>query len=271
MVRLARDSTLPMLMGAPKRPQLIAEARRRNLELLAALGAEIRASRHRRHLSQRGLGEQVGLAQTTISLLERGHGGRLSLDTWQRLSLALGRSARLALGVDAIGEPADAGHLAIQELVLRSAKANGVTRTFELATRPADPSRSADVGLRDDRRGVLMLVECWNSIGDIGAAVRSSDRKRAEATTLAVATGPIGVDGVASPYRVALCWVVRATARNRALLARYPEVFATRFPGSSVAWTNALTRGAEPPEQPGLAWTNLASTRLIPWRRRPRS
>lgn len=44
-------------------------------------------------------------------------------------------------------------------------------------------------------------------------------------------------------------WVGRATAWNRALIHRYPEVFATRFPGSSRAWVDYLTSGADPPTE----------------------
>lgn len=256
-----------MLMGAPRRPQLVADARRRNLTTLGVLGSEVRTSRLRRRLSQRALGADVGLAQTTISLLERGHGGRLSLETWQRLALAPGRTARLTLTADERTEPADAGHLAIQELVLRLGRAAGFARTFELPTRPADPARSVDVGLRDDRRRLLVLVECWNTIGDIGAAARSSERKRSEAEALAVATAPLDTDGRGHSYRVRVCWIVRATVRNRSLLARYPEVFATRFPGSSTGWTRALAGGSEPPREPGLVCCDVAATPLFAWRR----
>lgn len=159
-------------MGAPIRPQLVADARRRNLEILAGLGGAIRVSRRRRRRSQRALGEDVGLAQTTISLLERGQGGRLSLDTWQLVAMAAGRMLRIELTADIATEPADVGHLAIQELVLRLARGRGVARTFELPTKPAEPWRSADVGLRDDVRHILEIVECWNTFGDVGAAAR---------------------------------------------------------------------------------------------------
>jgi len=83
-----------------------------------------------------------------------------------------------------------------------------------------------------------------------------------------VATGPLDETGTAQPYRVRGCWVVRGTARNRGLVARYPEVFAARFPGSSAAWVRALIAGAEPAEQAGLVWCDVADTRLFAWRRR---
>lgn len=211
---------------------------------------------------------RVGIHRSSVSRIETGHGGSFSVDTWQLISLAEGRRLEVRLSADPQAEPADAGHLAIQELVLRVGRAAGFARTFELPTRPAHPARSADVGLRDDRRRLLVLVECWNTIGDVGAGARSSERKRAEAEALAIAIGPPGEDGTIQPYRVRGCWVVRATARNRALVARYPEVFAVRFSGSSAAWVRALTTGAEPPREPGLLWCDVAASRLFPWRRR---
>ena len=50
---------------------------------------------------------------------------------------------------------------------------------------------------------------------------------------------------------------------------RYPELFASRFPGSSRGWVDALTKGTPPPGQPGLVWSDVAGTRLFAWRRRP--
>ncbi len=199
----------------------------------------------------------------TVSRLERGHGGGLSLDTWQRVALALGRPLRLDLPRDTAAEPEDAGHLAIQELVLRLGRAAGYNGRFELATRPAESWRSADVGLRDDRNARLVLVECWNTMGNVGAAVRSFHRKLAEAEQFAVAIGS------GRPHAVHGCWVVRATSANRALVARYPEAFAGSLPGSSAGWASALARGEDPPVEPGLVWSDVRATRLVPWRRRP--
>ncbi|MEO5965153.1 MAG: helix-turn-helix transcriptional regulator, partial [Candidatus Limnocylindrales bacterium] len=236
------------------------DAARRNQEQLARLGGQVSAARSRRRLTQAQLGALVGLARSTVSALERGRGGGHTLDTWQRIGVALGTSVRVDLPRDPLADTADAGHLVLQELVLRLARAAGIRGSFELPTRPADPSRSADVGLRDDLRRRLTLVECWNAIGDIGGAARSTSRKVAEAERLAPTLGHM-------PYSVASCWVVRATRTNRALVERYPEVFAARFPGSSLAWVRALTTGSPPPADPGLVWADISGTRLFAWRR----
>lgn len=246
-----------------RRPQeLAAEAGRRNREQAARLGADVRAARLRRRLTQARLGERTGIARSTIGAIERGRGAGHTLETWQRLGVALDRPLVILLSRDLLIEPADAGHLRIQELVLRLGRVAGYRGTFELATRPSDPARSADVGLRDDAHQRLVLVECWNTIGDFGAAVRSTVRKLAEARDLASGIGD------ERPYRVSGCWVVRATARNRQLVARYPEVLASRHPVSSERWVRAITERAEPPHDPGLLWCDVGATRLFPWRRR---
>jgi len=243
------------------RTHLAVDAERRNLEQLARAGGEVREGRRRKRLTQKQLGDRVGLSQATISRVERGHGGGLTMDAWQRIGLAVDRPLVVTFQRDTTGETADAGHLAIQELVMRLGRGAGYAASFELPTRPAEPWRSADVGLRDDTRRRLILAECWNTIGDVGAATRSSERKRADAEALAAARWG------EEPATVGVVWVVRATARNRALVARYPEVFAARFPGSSQGWVRALTEGGLPPGQPGLVWCDVGATRLFAWRR----
>jgi transcriptional regulator with XRE-family HTH domain len=248
-------------MPKVRRSALTAEAVRRNREQLARIGGEIRAARHRRRLTQSALGARVGLAQTTVSAIELGLGGGLTLDTWQRTAVALDLPLRIDLGRDPLAGVRDAGHLAIQELILRSGRRAGFDGHFELATRPADPHRSIDVGLRNDRLRVLIVIEAWNTFGDLGSSVRSFDRKLAEAEDLATA-----VWGERS-HAVAGCWVVRATRANRALIARYPELFGTRFPGSSLAWIATLTTGRSAPSRPGLLWCDVRATRLFAPRR----
>ena len=117
--------------------------------------------------------------------------------------------------------------------------------------------------MRDDRHRVLIQTECWNTFGDLGAAVRATNRKAVEAAAHAIATTP----GDAEPYRVATVWVVRAGAANRRLLAGYPHIIDAAFPGSSRRWVQALTAGAEPPTEPGVVWFDPATRRLTEHRR----
>ncbi len=226
------------------------------------LGNAVRTARQRRGWSQATLAAKVDLTQSRIAQLERDAVAGSSLEVWFALSQALRVPLRVEFGRDPVQEPEDAGHLQIQELALRLGRLTGRQRTFELPTKPADPRFSIDVGVRDDQLRVLFIEECWNTFGNINAAVRSTRRNIAEAQQLAVA-----IAGAGTPYRVAAVWIVRDTRRNREIVARYPEVFAAAFTGSSREWVAALTTRKPPPTELGLVWCDLSATRLFAWRR----
>jgi hypothetical protein len=109
----------------------------------------------------------------------------------------------------------------------------------------------------------LIIEEVWNTFGDLGAAVRATNRKFAEAAELAVM---IGQDA----YRVASLWALRPSAANRALVARYPQIFRSAFPGSSRRWVEAVTSGSAPPSEAGLVWLDPATGRVTEVRLRAR-
>lgn len=171
---------------------------------------------------------------------------------------------RFEFGRDPQAELRDAGHLDVQELLLRATKPTGWERGFEARSGGWSSDRSVDVRLLDRKGRRLVVGECWNTFGDLGEATRSSERKVRDAQEQAVT-----VAGDGSPFTVGLVWIVRDTAANRALINRYAHIFDGRFPGSSQAWLTALTRGGPIPAQPGLIWCDVRATRLFA-RRRPR-
>jgi transcriptional regulator with XRE-family HTH domain len=232
-------------MRPARRTQAEIAGARETQRIAATLGSQVRATRGRRRLTQTGLGRRVGVGQSRISEIERGHGARATLELWIALGVALDRPLAVTLSRDITIEPADAGHLAIQELVMRLALVNDRAATFELPTRPADPARSIDVGIRDNRRRTLIAIEIWNRLDDLGAAVRAHDRKLSETRALTVAIARSD-----RPYRVASCWILRDTAANRGLVARYPAILRSRFRGSSLAgrapWQPAASRRPSP-------------------------
>ncbi len=235
----------------------IINGRREAMAIAATLGGQLRAARRAKRWSIAELARRSGLSVARLSEIERGGGTRAPLETWVALGIALDRPLAVTL-TRPIGTPSavnDAGHLEIQEFVLHLARATGRLATIEVPTRPADPSRSTDVGIRDASVRARILAECWNSFGDLGAAVRATRRKEAEAN----ATWP--------EDRVASVWIVRATAANRELIARYPNIIDAAFPGSSRAWVRALTEGTAPPKEPGLVWYDSGTRRLTERRR----
>jgi len=240
------------------RRALASEAQRRSQERRSRIAADVISMRRRRSWTQADLAKRAGLGRMMVSRLERATGS-IDVDTLERVALALDVSLNCGFARDLRADVADGAHLAIQELVLRLGRRNGYEAAFELATRQAEPWRSIDVVLASEARERMLCIECWNTIGDIGAAVRTSARKAAELEAMAIARW-----GAAAT--TALVWVVRATARNRALLERYPESFASRFRGSSQRWVAALVDGGDPPPEPGLVWCDISATRLFAWR-----
>jgi len=252
-----------------RRTNEVIQGEREAAAISIALGKTVRTARRGRRMSLAALGIRVGLSRTRVAEIERGEAVGAPLRTWVALGIALDRPLAVSFSrsLDEARGPADAGHLEIQEQVLRLAKATGRHGTFELPTRPTDPARSTDVGLRDDRYRVLIQVECWNTFGDLGAAIRATNRKAAEAAAYAIATTP----GETEPYRVSTVWVVRASAANRVLLARYPNIIDAAFDGSSRLWCRALAEGGRPPDEPGIVWFDPATRTLTehrPARRR---
>lgn len=244
-----------------KRTDLLLRADETYLRLLVLTGGEIRDARKRRGMTQTRLGERAGMSRSGVSRVERGDAAAVPLRDVVRLAVALDLVPRLSVGRDPIGRPSDAGHLAIQELLLRLGRSNGYGSRVELPVGRGDLRHSIDVCLVDRSARRLLIQEAWNTFGDLGAAARSFDRKLAAAEE--IATG-MGLEG-ATIHGV---WVVRSTRANRALVARYPEFITSRFPGSSRAWAAAIVRGGAPPVDPGLVWTDLAATRVFAHRAR---
>lgn len=247
--------------------EVVRQANRMTEVIAIHLGESVRERRRQLRLTQRVLAARVGVRQARISRIELGHGRGAPLGLWVALGVALGRPLAVSL-TRPLGEPRepiDAGHLAMQERLLELANETGRAATFELPTRPSDPRHSIDVCVIDRRNRVLIVEEAWNSFGDLGAATRSTGSKAAEATRLAatIDDGP--------PFRVATVWVVRPTAANRTLLARYPQVFRSAFPGSSRAWVTALRTGSAPPTRPGLVWLDPGTSQVTAWRQPARA
>lgn len=228
----------------------------------------LRDGRRQRGLTQSASARLAGLSSSTWSWLEIGRDGRLTLATLSRAAVAVGSSINVYIRQSsAAAQPRDAVHLRTQELVIRAAISGGWSALpEEPIDREARTSRAADVLLCRGRPGEptgYVLVEIWDWLADVGAAVRESSRRLDAAERYAIAR-MIGDDPL--PI-VGGIWVLRATRRNRQLVSDYSEFFRARFPGSGYAWLAALTDvSREMPAKPGLAWVTAAGDRLYPAR-----
>ena len=224
---------------------------------MGRIGEQIAKARVRRGWTQRELALKLGIAPSRQSQIEAGKGGGVPAELWFATAEALGVPLRFELGRDPLQELEDAGHLELQEFMLELGRVTGRSRSFELQIRPT-PGLSVDVGLRDDAVRLLVLEECWNTFGNVGASVRNTRWKIAEMEELAVAIG-----GERGPFEIRACWIVRDAPRNRAVVERYPEIFTSTFSGSSAEWVRALTGpNVLPPRGIGAVWCDPRAKRL---------
>lgn len=208
------------------------------------------------------------MAPSTVSTAERGGGASYTVRTWTRLARAVDVDLRAYLDqASAAGQPRDIVHLRNQELVIRTAARGG------WSARPEEPiddatrgSRSIDVLLtrRGEAGHEIAAVEVFDWFEDVGAAARSWDRKLARVQALAIARLPPPVPGSDMPLpSISGCWIVRATRRNRELVAAHGALFRARLPGSSSRWLQALnSRATAMPKRPALLWVAVDGSRL---------
>lgn len=235
--------------------------------IAGTLGQDLNVARRRDRLTQAQLGRRIGLSGARIGELERGDGATAPLEVWVRLGDAIHRPLAVTFSQEIESqEPPDAGHLAAQELVLGLARQQGRQADIDIPARPADPSRRIDVVLHDDVARALILVEIWNGLDDLEAAVHSTSLKLADSSGPAMLAARNG-----SPYRVAACWLLLDTTANRRLVVQHPEILESSFPGSSVRWARCLANGAPPPAELGLAWIDPRGQRIMPLRRSRRT
>jgi transcriptional regulator with XRE-family HTH domain len=223
--------------------------------LARRLAQAMRDRRASLRVTQRALGDLVGLSQAEIHRLEKGGGANAGLDTWASIAAALG--TQLAAFFDQVpgaDQPRDIEHLKRQDLVLRIAARGGWTGEPEaLLQDDGRYPRSIDVLLIRAVRHEAAVVEVWDLLTDGGAAMRGLGAKL-DATRRRLGAG----------WRVQGLLVVRGTQRNRGLIGELRAVFAARYPASSAAWLRALeNRAAAMPTADGFVWTDVKGIRLV--------
>ncbi len=234
-------------------------------EIAARLGSALKDTRTQRRMTQRDSAAFAGLSASTWSWLETAHDGRVTLATLNRAAHAVGSSLSAYLKeVSGAGQPRDAVHLGHQELVIKTSRP-GSWRPLpeELIDRDARTSRAADVLLvrtEPSQPTCYALVEIWDWLADVGAAVRDWSR-RLEAVERYAIGHMVGDEPLP---RTAGVWVLRATHRNQQLVQQHRGFFKARFPGSGSAWLAALSDPTSPmPGEAALVWVSVKGDRLF--------
>lgn len=231
------------------------EGRRRAAIVGRRIGIGLRESRLALRMSQARAADRAGIFQASWSRIERGVTGAASLETLASCAAAVG--TQLAAFIEArpgTDLPRDIEHLRRQELVIELSRGGDWAAQPELAIDPrAVRSRSIDVHLARFGGAERAIVEIVDLMADGGAEFRNLTDKVA-------AVRRIAGDGA----RVRGLLVLRATARNRAIVAEFPGLFATRFPGSASQWLRALSDPTVAmPDGDGLIWSTVRGDRLF--------
>jgi transcriptional regulator with XRE-family HTH domain len=190
-------------------------------------GTVVRAVRQRRKWRQFDLAVKARVSQATISRLERGHPGSLSLETIRRVAAALDIRVDLVARWRAgdLDRLVNARHSALHEVVAAAFK----TRFPDWVMAPeASFSIFGERGVIDllawhPGCRALLVIELKTDIADVNELLGTFDRKLRLAAQVAEPRGwhPLNVSG----------WVIVAPGRtNRARIARHGSILRAAFP-----------------------------------------
>jgi len=230
-------------------------ARDRSRYLSRRVGTSLRDARTLLGLRQADAARRAGVSQPFWSRLERGSAVAVTLETLAACGAALGLQLAVFFeGAPGADQPRDLEHLRRQSLVARVATAGGWTAIPEAGLGDRGPwSRSIDVLLGRAARREAAVIEIWDLLLDGGQAMRGLDAK-VDALRQQLGDG----------WRIRGLLIVRGTARNRRLVHELAPLFGMKYPAASTAWLRALEHPDAPmPDANGLAWTDVAGTRLI--------
>jgi transcriptional regulator with XRE-family HTH domain len=234
------------------------------------LGGVFRSVRIQRRWRQEDLAGAAGVSRSTISRLERGHVGELSVSTVRKIAAALDVRVDLVArwrGGDLdrlIGGGHSAMHEAIAQLLISTA---GWVSAPEVSFSVFGERGVIDVLAWHAERRMLLVVELKTELVDVQSLVGQVDRYRRLARGIGRERG--------WEAATVSCWVVLGDSRpNRRRLARHATVLRGAFPvdGRSMAgWLRRPDRSIAalsflPNDHPGNAGRSFSTPKRV---RRP--
>lgn len=190
------------------------------------LGAIVRAVRLRRRLRQQDVADAAGVSHATVSLVERGHCGSLSLTTMRRIAAVL--DVRLDLVGRWRGGELDR-LLNRRHSLLAESFAALVARTPGWIVEPeVSFAIYAERGTVDQlawhsAAGHLLIVELKTQLVDINELLGTLDKKRRLAREIAMTRGW-------KPSRVSVWLIVADTSTNRRHAREHATLLRSRLP-----------------------------------------
>ena len=193
--------------------------------LLGDIGRTIRSVRASIGWSQRHLAARSGVAQPTISQIERGLLPSLTLEAMDRLCVALG--VRYSVSWDlprVVLRPTDHVHARCSAYVARRLEANGWLVEREVDIEGGRARGSIDVFAFNPRSRALLVLEIKTEIVDVGAIERQLNWYLGEAGRAATERGW-------RSSRPSSGLILLMSRANDDILVSLADVFRAGFPG----------------------------------------
>lgn len=191
---------------------------------MVRLGRQLRALRRRRGWRQVDVAEAAGVSQTVISLVERGHGDRLSVATLREMTRAL--EARLEVSVSwragDLDRAVDARHAALAGFVAALLRACGWDVRAEVTYAIDGERGSIDLLAWHAESRTLLVIEIKTELASIEATLRAHDTK---ARLARVVAGRFGW----RPASVSRLLVLQETSTNRRRLGEVRRLLGPTF------------------------------------------
>jgi transcriptional regulator with XRE-family HTH domain len=195
------------------------------------LGAAVRQVRVRRGWRQVDVARKAGVAQVTVSRIERGHLGSVSLDRLRHVA------ATLDIRVDVVGRwragdldrLLNSGHSRLHESVARAFRdlPDWITAP-EVSFSIYGERGIIDILAWHPGRRALLVIELKTDIADVNELVGTADRKRRLAVEIAIERGWLRATD--PPPGVSL-WVIVAPSRtNRRRVAEHGAMLRAALP-----------------------------------------
>ena len=192
-------------------------------------GLVLRAVRRRRRLRQTDVAQRSRVSQATVSNLERGRVGGMTLDTVR----SVGKALEVGVGLEArwrgpeLARLLDEEHAATVERLARYLRARGWLVELEYGFNRYGDRGSVDVlGWQPSRR-VLLIVEVKTSLPDLQDLFSSMARK------MRVVPPLLRAEREWQPASVGLVLVVTGSRANRSVIERHRMSFDAVVPAGS--------------------------------------
>lgn len=189
------------------------------------LGAAIRAVRMRRRLRQLDLAQSAGVSRTTVSLVERGHWQRLSIETVRRIAAAV--DVRVELTPRWRGGDLDRLLSRRHSMLAEKVASLVLSHTGWVAVPEVSFAIYGERGVIDqlawhEGTAHLLVVELKTEFEDINEALGTLDRKARLARRIAAERGW-------QPKFVSVWLVVSDSRTNRRHAAEHAALLGSRF------------------------------------------